>query len=247
MILGELPRDFVKNAKHLFLGFSHGKTAQGVPVKADLLEALERLLAQVREHAALHDAEERIGVLKPVKLILRALRPAQAHAHRGAGFRLRSRTVADFVGRAFVKLHHDVGIERVLNLHRDLGRKEELVAVDGARELHAFFGDLAQLTETEDLKAARVRENRLIPLHEAVKPPVRADDFEARTKPEVEGIPKNCLRAHFLQFIRSHGLHGAVCPDRHEHRRFDGTVIERQRTPAGFPAGRLDFEAECHE
>jgi hypothetical protein len=50
------------------------------------------------------------------------------------------------VGRAFVKLHDDVAVQRGLDLHRDLGRQEQLVAVDRAGEFDTFFAEILRIS-----------------------------------------------------------------------------------------------------
>ena len=96
------------------------------------------------EHAALHDAKERVGVFQPRKFGLAAPGPAQGKLHAGARLALGGDVALGFVGRAFVELHDDVAVQHRLDLHADLGREEETVAIDGAGEFHAFFADLAQ-------------------------------------------------------------------------------------------------------
>ena len=62
----------------------------------------------------------------------------------------------------------------------------------------------------------------------------------------MEGVAENDLRADLGEFVRSHRLHGPVGADRHEDRRFDRAVIERQRPSAGAPAGRFDGKRKGH-
>ena len=131
-----------------------------------------------------------------------------------------------FGWRAFVELHHDVGIERALNLHRDFRRKEQLVSIDWRREVHALFHDLSQLSKRPHLKAAGVRENWAAPAHEVVQTFELVDDRCARPQPEVKRIAKNNLRANIGQHLRRHGFDRAVSAHRHEDRCFNHAVIE---------------------
>ena len=60
---------------------------------------------------------------------------------------------------AFVEHHGDIRIQHLLDAHRLFRREEQAIPVHRGGEMHAFFGDLAQRLEAEDLKAARVGED----------------------------------------------------------------------------------------
>lgn len=97
---------------HQFFGFTHGDAAHGITWEVHLNKRGQRFFAQVFEHAALHDAKQRIGVLQPLKLRFGSRRPAQAHFHGftrlGLG-RYRTRAALALpIRRAFVELHDDV-------------------------------------------------------------------------------------------------------------------------------------------
>ena len=85
------------------LGLAYGKAADGVAVEPDLAEAEHRALPEVLIDTALHDAEERVGVLQPLELVMGSLRPAQGHLHGLLRVLMRRR-----VRSALVKHHHDV-------------------------------------------------------------------------------------------------------------------------------------------
>jgi queuine tRNA-ribosyltransferase len=76
------------------------------------------------------DAEERVGVFQPREFLLATQRPAAAQLHREAGLVFGRDVALRVVGRALVELHHDVAIEQRLDLHRNLGREKQLVAID---------------------------------------------------------------------------------------------------------------------
>ena len=46
----------------------------------------------------------------------------------------------------------------------------------------------------------------------------------------VEGITEYDFRAYLVEFKRTHSLHGAVRPDRHEYRRINDAMIECKAT-----------------
>ncbi len=68
-------------------------------------------------------------------------------------------------------------------------------AIDGRLEAHALLGDLAHGREAEHLEAARVGEDGLVPVHEAMQSAVRADDLGARPQHQVEGVAEDDLCA----------------------------------------------------
>jgi hypothetical protein len=114
---------WAQDAQHVFLRLADRQAADRIAVEVHAGQFARGLVAQVLEHAALHDAIQRVGIAG--MRCLGALGPAQAHPHRIGGLAL-----GGGVGRAFVKDHHDVGIQRALDLHRNFGRQEQLVAVD---------------------------------------------------------------------------------------------------------------------
>ena len=68
---------------------------------------------------------------------------------------------------------------------------------------------------------------------------MRGDDFEAGAQPEVKGIAEADLGADFLEVARRHRLDRPVGADRHEDRRFDDAVRQRQATaPSGAVVGK---------
>jgi len=61
---------------------------------------------------------------------------------------------------------------------------------------------------------------------------VRGDGFEPRAQPQVKRVAEDDLRMHFLELARLHRLDSAVRADRHEDRRLDHAVIERDAAAA---------------
>ena len=83
------------------------------------------------------------------------------------------------VGRAFIELHDDIGIERALHLHRALRREEHLAAINRRTETRAFLGQFTDFGKAEHLKTAGIGENRLVPMHELMQTAMRGDDVLA--------------------------------------------------------------------
>jgi hypothetical protein len=180
-------------------------------------------------------------VLAAVEFVLGTLGPAQRHAHGLAGLFAGGGTI-DLVGRAFVELHDDVGIEHALDLHRDLRREEQAVAVDGRGEVHALFGDLAHLAQRKHLEAAGVGQDGLVPADELVQAAELADHLQARAQPQVEGVAEDDLGVDFLQFQRRHGLDRTIGAHRHEDGRLDGAVVQFDAAAAGAAVGLQEGE-----
>src|SRR5437660_1574845 len=107
------------------------------------------------------------------EILLAALSPACRHFHRGPRTRLIRRIL-----RALIERHDDVGAQPDLGLHRAFRAEKMRGAVQVRTECDAFLGDFAEFAEAEDLKSARVGEDRAPPGHESMQPaelPYRAD------------------------------------------------------------------------
>jgi hypothetical protein len=143
---------------------------------------------------------------------------------------------------AFVEDHDDIGAQVVLDLHGGFGVDEYLAAVDGGAEGDAFFGDLAQFPQTEDLKAAGVGQDWSLPLHEVVQVAVGFDHFGTRTEHEVEGVAEDDLGADCFDIPWEDGLYCAVGSNGHECGCFDGASWEFEASTAGLAVGGVEFE-----
>ena len=71
---------------------------------------------------------------------------------------------------------------------------------------------------------------------------VRGDDFQSRPQPEVKGVAEADLRADFVEVARRHRLDCSVGSDRHEDRRFDDAVRQREASAARGAVGREQFK-----
>ncbi len=233
-----------QDAHHVFLGLAYRQPADRVAVKADVLQSGQGFVAQRLVHAALHDAKERVRVAQAVEFVARAAGPAQRHAHRAGRLFDGGGAAVDFIGRALVEHHDDVGVERTLDAHRFFRREEQARAVDGRGELDAFLGDLAHALQAEHLEAARIGQDGLVPLHEAMQAAMLFHDFGARAQPQVESVAQHDLRADFLELVRHHRLDAAVGAHRHEDGGLDHAVVQRDAAAAGAAVGGEQFEVE---
>jgi hypothetical protein len=142
-------------------------------------------------HAALDDAKEIAGRFAVAVVVRMAARgPAHRSFHGLARLLL-----GGGPRRAVVEGHRNVGAERALHVHRVFGRQRDFAAVDGRAEAHAFLRDLAQRRQAEYLETAGIRQDRPLPVHEAMQPAVRADHLHPRTQHQVEGVAEDDLRA----------------------------------------------------
>ena len=201
--------------EHLLLALPHRQTAQGMAVKAHLHDRAGALLAQVREHTALHDAEQRLA-----RVLMRgpaALLPAQRALQRCQSVLARRR-----VGRTLVKGHRDVGAEGILYLRGKLRRQQQAAAVHMGAERHPLLADVLRRRQREDLEAAAVREYRPRPVHEGMEAAQVAHEVMAGPLPQVIGIAAQHLNADALEVRPGAGPHDGLAGAGHERGRRDG-------------------------
>src|SRR5690348_17249377 len=97
-------------------------------------------------------------------------------------------------------------------------------AIQVRTERHAVFIQLAELTQTEDLEATRIRQDRAIPSHEAVQPAHPPHVLDSWPQIEVIGVPEQNLDSEFFEQILRDALHRSESSHGHEHRRLDDPV-----------------------
>ncbi len=114
------------------------------------------------------------------------------------------------------------------------------------RKRDALLGDLAQIAEAEDLKSAGIGKDGAVPAHEAVQPAQAPDRLVARPQVEMVGIAEEELNAQFFQQMLRDSLDRALGADRHEDRRLDRSVRERQSRPAPGAARFVDLKLQGH-
>ena len=68
-------------------------------------------------------------------------------------------------------------------------------------EPHAFVGNFAQLTQAENLEAARIGKHSARPTHETMQPAHAPDSFVTRPQIKVIRVAENDLRAQALEYI----------------------------------------------
>ena len=143
----QLGANVLQHAHHVVFGLAHAQASHGNAGEVQGFQACQRFVAQAFKHAALHDAEQRVGVIQTRKFFFATLSPAQAQLHRHASLFVGSDFTFHLIRRAFVKLHGDVAVQNGLNLHRHFRCEKQFVAVDWRGKAHAFFADLAHLAQ----------------------------------------------------------------------------------------------------
>ena len=97
-------------------------------------------------------------------------------------------------------------------------------AVDVRLKPDTLFPDFVYSGEAENLESAAVRQNRMVPAHEFVKPAQAGDPFIARAQVKMIGIPKYDLGSERLQFVRRKAFDGPGRADRHKYGSIDKAV-----------------------
>ncbi len=120
------------------------------------------------------------------------------------------------------------------------GREHMRVAIQVRAEQHAFFRDLAQIAEAEDLEAARIGEDRARPRHEAVQSAEFPDYFVARAEEQVIGVRQDDFGVQLAGQIALHdAFDGGLGADGHEDRGFDDAVGGVDASSARASVGAL--------
>ena len=114
----------------------------------------------------------------------------------------------------------------------------------GVPGLWSLVGDLPQLRETVDLKAAGIGEHGARPADEAMQPVHAPDGLMSRAKIEVISVAENDLCTERFDDVLRHGFHAASRSHGHEHWRFHGLVgqVHLRAPPAGV---RRIEQVEC--
>ena len=230
--------DRVQDLIHLGVGLSHGQAADGVAVQVHFRDLLRVVDPDIGVDGALVDAEQKLvfvdRLLQAVQtrhLFFAPVQPPGRARHRF--LYIISLRVA---GWAFVEGHGDGGCQMGLDPHALLGSHKDPRSVDMGVERDALLLDLAKVGQREDLKAARIREDGLVPAHEAVE----AAEFVDRLIPwpyvKVIGVAERHLRVDAPQVVRGQAaLDGSRRRDVHEDGRLDRPVYGLHAGLLGHP------------
>src|SRR5581483_107862 len=113
-------------------------------------------------------------------------------------------------------------------------------------EGHAFFADLAQIAQAEDLEAARVGEDGARPGHEKMQTAKLADQVDSGPEVKMIGIAEQDLDAESFEHILRHAFDGGLRTDRHENGRFNGAVWRVQGSTSRGSAQFADLKSQRH-
>ena len=253
LVLGQQRQDLGDHLQGQVAGLADAEAADGVAVKIHFNETLGALAAEVAVHAALHDTEE--GLRAAAQLIVprdfmpmgaEAIQRALCPGHGQPQAFLGSSPVGGVFG-ALVEGHGDVGAKGDLHVHGVLGGEEVAAAVQVRAETDALVGDLAELAEREDLKAAGIREQGARPTDEFVQAAHAADGLVTGAQVEVVRVAENDFGAEGFKRVLGDGLDGAGGADGHEDRRLDGPVGQMELGAASAGLGfREDVEGQGH-
>ena len=116
----------------------------------------------------------------------------------------------------------------MLDLNGFFGRENVLGAVQVGAEYNTVVGDFAKVREAENLKAARIGENRSRPGHEFMQSAQRANALVAGAQVQVIGVAQQILLAQLAERLLRKTLHRARRAHRNKRRCIDHAVRRRQ-------------------
>src|SRR4051812_8603687 len=104
-------------------------------------------------------------------------------------------------------------------------------------ELHAVLVNAPEALQREHLKATGVGEHGAVPGGEPMEPPQILDDGFTGAQMEMIRVAQDDLRAGSPDIVRAEAPNDAVSPDRHERRRADLSMGQREGTGPGGTGG----------
>ena len=174
---------------------------------------------QVAVHTALHNAKKALSLC--IRHCVTAAQEPPLRALRGClGIGVVGR-----IRNTLVERHDNIRAETLLYLHRYLGRQKLLRAVDVRAECRPLLRDLAEIAKTEHLKAAAVREDCAVPVHEPMQPARLAHELHAGAEKEMIGIAEDDTRTEIAQLIGRYALDRRLRAHGHEDGRRKAAVL----------------------
>lgn len=228
--------DHIQHGVHFLFGLAHGESADGDARGVERGDELGGFRPQGRIHPTLHNPEQ--GLIPTRLRFERALRPAMRPLHGDFAVLVIVR-----VG-ALVKRHDDIRAEVFLNGDGLFGREAMRRAVNVAFEGHAVVINFAGLCEGKNLKAARIREHGLVPLHKLVQAAHVAHQFVAGTQVKVIGVAQHQRGVDLLEMFGGECFYGGLRADGRKDR-CDEVAVRRGENPrAGAVVFGCDLELE---
>ena len=203
LVLGHMGLNGLDDLVHHLRGLAHRQASNAIAVQVHLRDLAHMLHPQVREGAALVDAEQQLlGIqgplpgVEPGHLRLAALEPPGGPGAGAFGVIIRGGVL-----HALVKGHGDGGAQVGLDAHTLLRAHKNSAAVDMGGEGHALLPDVPQLGQGEHLEAAAVGEHGAVPAGEGPDAPQSPDRLVTGAQVEVIGIAELDLASQLLQVI----------------------------------------------
>ena len=183
-VAGHFVLQKIEDVVHDFFRFAYRKSADGDAVRYERFAAFQAFAAQIFKHVALYDGKERL-LLSAACFVrfVAAFQPVARAEHRR--FRL---IVREAVFAALIERHNDVRAEVFFYLHCLFGREKVFAAVHVRGKFYARVGDFVEFGKRKHLKAAAVRENRAIPVHEFMQAARLFDKLVAGAHVQVVGV-----------------------------------------------------------
>ena len=231
LFLRHIGPDLLQHVVHHRLRLAHAEPPDAVSDKVHVRQGFGAFDPQVLEEGALYDAEE--GLILPGVMGLAPLRPPVGPLHV-----LLRRFPAAGIGGADVEGHGDIGAQGLLDIHGNLRGDELLRSVQMALEGDALLPDLPDAREGKDLESAAVRQDRLMPVHEAVQAAGLLDQLFSGPQMQVIGIGQQNLGADLLHLPAGHGLDAGGGAHRHIDRGLNIPVrgVQHAQPGAALPA-----------
>ena len=236
----QMRHDDIQDMVHFLVALAHGQPADRVTRQIQFGDFLRVADADVLKGRALVDAEQKLlsvdGLRQAVQTFqfgLAAAQPAGGAVHAALHVILRGRILD-----TLVEGHRDGGGEVRLDLHALLRPHEYLPAVHVRVEMDTLFFDLAQVRQRKDLKAAGIRQDRPVPVHEFMQAAQFIYDLVSRPHVQMIGVRKLHLAADGLQILRGdRAFDGGSRAHVHKDRRLDDAVHGLKAAALGPPLG----------
>ena len=114
------------------------------------------------------------------------------------------------------------------------------------RNVTPFLGDLAQIVQAENLKAAGIGQNGTRPGHEPVQSSQLLYLCYPRPQVKVVGVAQQNLDTEFLEDVLRNAFDRGERADGHEHRRLDFAMRSGETATAGCTGLCLNLELKRH-
>ena len=171
LVFRQIRHRLIQNPVHLLVALANRQTAKGIPVQIHGRDGLRVGNPDILERTALVDAKQQLVLVDGVRQGVESchLRPAPLQPSGGSVHGSLHILSRGRMRRALVKGHGNGGSQIRLNLHALLRPHEYLSAVNVGVKVHSLLLNLSKSRQGKHLKAAGVRQDRSVPVHELVQ------------------------------------------------------------------------------